>query len=155
MGQASIRAAIAPSISLALHANSVPSIRELAVENQGDQALTDLRLSLTAEPGFISGKAWSVSSIAAGATYHIPTLDFELDAGLLSRLEEATPARIKLSLTRGDEELARLDSELRLLARNQWSGIGHVPELICAFRRGSAGRPARWPPPTPRPWAPA
>ena len=133
MGQASIRAAVAPSISLALHANSVPSIRELAIENHSDRALTDLRLSLRAEPGFISGKAWNVSSIAAGATYHIPTLDFELDAGLLSRLEEAAPARIELSLTCGDEEVARIDSDVRLLARNQWSGIGHVPELICAF----------------------
>jgi len=133
MGQVSIRAAIAPSISLALHTNAVPSIRELAIENQSEQALADLRLTLTAEPGFVSGKAWNVSSVAAGATYHIPTLDFELDAGLLSRLEEAAPARIKLSLTHGEQELASLESELRLLARNQWSGIGHVPELICAF----------------------
>jgi hypothetical protein len=133
MGQVSIRAVIAPSISLALHANSVPSIRELVIENQSELALTDLRLMLTGEPSFISGKAWNVSSVAAGATYHIPTLDFELDAGLLSRLEEAAPARIKLSLTHGEEELASLESELRLLARNEWSGIGHVPELICAF----------------------
>jgi hypothetical protein len=33
----------------------------------------------------------------------------------------------------GADEIARLERPIELLARNQWGGIGHVPELVAAF----------------------
>lgn len=55
---------------------------------------------------------------------------------LLSRLTEAESASLHFELRsrkQSDEVLAKNDSTVELLARNQWGGIGHLPEMVAAF----------------------
>jgi hypothetical protein len=128
-----IEATIAPRLSLAFHQNAVPVLRELALVNNGDAGLDAVELTLSSEPPFLIPKTWHIDSIGAGQHFHVPKLDVTLDGALLSRLTEAESATAQLVATAAGEAVARLDVPIELLARNQWGGIGHMPEMVAAF----------------------
>lgn len=123
-------------LNLADFQNAVPALHELAVVNDTDAPICELTVSLRAEPPFIKPRTWSLDSVGAGETYHVTKLDVELDGALLSRLTEAEPATLLFELRSGrqpDEALASHQRRVELLARNQWGGIGHLPEMVAAF----------------------
>lgn len=131
----SIDLAFAPKVSFALHQNSVPVLRELAVVNSGQEAWEDLVLSLASEPSFFQPRNWWLSRVSPEQRYNISDLDLSLDGGQLARLSEAEKGEVRLELRRGDEVLCQLARPVELLARNQWGGLNQFPELIAAFVR--------------------
>lgn len=128
-----IHAALAPKLNLAFYQNSVPVLRELAVINDGEKPLKNVELGLISDPAFIKPKNWRIEVVDAGQHYRITNLDLALDGGLLGRLTEAETAQSSFALKAEGEIIARLDKQIELLPRNQWGGIGHMPELIAAF----------------------
>lgn len=131
-----LRVSAVAKLNLADFQNAVPALHELAVVNETPQAISELTLSLTSEPAFIKPRTWSLDAVGAGETYHLSKLDVQLDGALLSRLTEAEPATLAFELRSGKEPdvvLARQEQTVELLARNQWGGIGHLPEMVAAF----------------------
>ena len=128
-----IRAGLAPNLNLAFYQNSVPVLRELSVINDGKEHLRGVELILISEPAFIKPRTWRVDAIDAGQNYRITDLDVTLDGGLLGRLTEAEIAQTSFILKADGEMIARFDQQIKLLPRNQWGGIGHMPEIIAAF----------------------
>ncbi len=63
LASASIEAAIAPKLSLALHHNAVPVLRELAILNNGDAPLEGIELTLGSEPAFFRPKTWRIDRV--------------------------------------------------------------------------------------------
>ena len=90
-------------------------------------------LILLSEPAFIKKKNWHIDVIEAGQHYRITDLDIVLDGALLGRLTEAETAHVRFALKTKDITLALTDVSIELLPRNQWGGIGHMPEMIAAF----------------------
>ena len=131
----SIDLAFAPKVSFALHQNSVPVLRELAVVNNGQDTWEELTLSLDSEPAFFRPRVWRLSRLSPEQRYSITDLDLSLDGGQLSRLTEAEKGEVRLAVQRGDRVLCRLERPVELLARNQWGGLGQFPELAAAFVR--------------------
>jgi hypothetical protein len=124
---------LAPELNLSFYQNSVPVLREVAVSNDGEESLQEVELTLLSEPAFIKPKNWRIDAIKPGQRYRVTDLDVVLDGALLGRLTEAETAQATLVLKAGDKTVAHLDKVIRLLPRNQWGGIGHMPELIAAF----------------------
>ena len=122
-----------PKVNLAYYQNSVPVLHELVVLNEGEESLEEIELALSSEPAFIKPKKWIINTIAAGQRFHIKDLDVTLDGALLGRLTEAETAQLNFVLRTGGEEIARSEKPMELLARNQWGGIDHMPEMIAAF----------------------
>jgi len=123
-------------LNLASFQNAVPALHELAIVNETLTPIRELTLSITSEPAFLKPRIWSIDAVDAGETYHIGDLDIQLDGAMLSRLTEAEPATLRLELrSRKDPEtiVAQLEQVVELLARNQWGGIGHLPEMAAAF----------------------
>ena len=54
-------------------------------------------------------------------------------ASFLLDLTEAMTGSVTLVLRRDDEELARVDHSVEVLARNEWGGYAAMPELVAAF----------------------
>ncbi len=124
---------MAPKINLAYYQNAVPVLRELAIVNESEESLQDLELTLSSEPAFIKEKTWRVDVVEASQKYHLKDLDIELDGALLGRLTEAETAQVSFSLSSGGEVVVCSGVETELLARNQWGGIDHMPDMIAAF----------------------
>lgn len=128
-----IQASLSPKVNLAFHQNAVPVLRELAIINAGQESLTDVVMTLSSEPSFVKTKSWHLDHIGGEQDYHLRELDVSLDPALLGRLIEAEAAQVVLSLAVADEEMARAVYPIELLPRNQWGGVGHMPEMLAAF----------------------
>jgi very-short-patch-repair endonuclease len=128
-----IQATLSPRLNLAFHQNSVPFLRELTVVNETEAPLQDIEITLASDPPFLKPRAWRIESVSAGQTYHLPDLDVAVDGPMLARLIEAERAQVVFTLKAKGATLNTLEHPVELLARNQWGGIGHVPEMIAAF----------------------
>lgn len=130
-----IEATLTPRLNLAFHRNAVPVLRELVLVNDGDAPLEAVELTLTSEPAFLAPKTWRIDAVPAGQRTHVPKLDVTLDGAMLGRLTEAESATVTITaaVAGNPEPVARTERSLELLARNQWGGVGIMPEMIAAF----------------------
>ncbi|WP_205215643.1 DUF4011 domain-containing protein [Azospirillum brasilense] len=130
-----IEATLTPRLNLAFHQNAVPVLHELVLVNDGDAPLEAVELTLTSEPAFVAPKTWRIDAVPAGQRYHLPKLDVTLDGAMLGRLTEAESATVTITAAAAGnpEPVARTERSLELLARNQWGGVGNIPEMIAAF----------------------
>lgn len=132
-GGVRLDATLSPKVSLAFHQNAIPILRELAVVNDGEQPIEDLELVLSSEPPFLKPRVWRISRVGARQRVTVADLDVALDGAVLARLTEAERTQAVFSLRRYEAEITRLERPVELLARNQWGGVGHVPDLVAAF----------------------
>ena len=54
----SLTVTAAGKVNLALQQNAVPILRELAVENVGEEDLAELKLVLESDPAFLQPREW-------------------------------------------------------------------------------------------------
>ncbi len=128
-----ISAALAPKFNLAFFQNSVPILLELAVINDSERDLSNLKLTLSSSPSFIKTRTWRIDTVSMGQKFHISERDLQLDSAMLARLNEAESVQISLTLADKDESIADFERNIELLPRNQWGGIDHMPEMVAAF----------------------
>ena len=131
-----LQVAVVPRLNLAAFQNAVPALHELAIVNDTPEPIADLTLKVVSEPAFLRPRSWQLATVGAGETYHLGDLDVQLDGALLSRLTEAESAMLRFELraaAQPDTVLAQHESVVELLARNQWGGIGQLPEMVAAF----------------------
>lgn len=131
-----LQVSVVEKLNLADFQNSVPALHELAIINETLVPINDLVITITSEPAFLKPRVWSIDVVGVGETYHLAGLDIQLDGALLSRLTEAEPATLRFELRSSKEPetvIALTERVVELLARNQWGGIGHTPEMVTAF----------------------
>lgn len=131
-----IRATLATKINLADFQNAVPVVRELAVANDTENDIKQIRLVVSSEPSFFKAKTWHIDHVGAGATARISDLDISLDGPLLGRLTEAEKACITFKLVTAEEtpvDVAAFEATVELLPRNQWGGLSSSPDMVAAF----------------------
>jgi very-short-patch-repair endonuclease len=131
-----LHASASRKLNLADFQNSVPTLHELVIVNETLSPINDLTLQLTSEPPFVKPRVWNVESVGAGESYHLRDLDVQLDSSHLSRLTEAESASLYFELRsskQSEEVISKCEATVELLARNQWGGIGHLPEMVAAF----------------------
>ncbi|CAK0749092.1 AAA domain-containing protein [Azospirillaceae bacterium] len=135
-----IEATITSRLNLAFHQNAAPVLRELTLINDGAAPFHNIELMLDSEPEFLVRRIWRIDAIGPQQRVPILKLDVGLKGAMLGRLTEAeTATAIFTAVTSHNKtdddktELARLVLPIELLARNQWGGLGHMPEMIAAF----------------------
>lgn len=128
-----IQSTLAPKINLAFHQNALPFVSELEIINDLDSPLEQVELCICSAPPFLRSNTWRIDSVGSGQHYRLEDLDVALDSGLLGRLSEAEAAEVSIVLSSGGQELVRETTRVDLLGRDQWGGIGQLPELIAAF----------------------
>ncbi len=128
-----IHSDLAGSINYACHQNSVPFLKSLKVRNHGASSVRDLKLTLEVSPRFAQSRVWHIARIEPGQELEIFDRKIDLEPQYLSGLNEAERGRVDLCLLTGNEELVRVSSDIRVLARDEWGGFSSGPELLAAF----------------------
>lgn len=126
------------SINFACAQNDVAIVERLAINNSTDDALTDVRIALRFSPPVIPERTWRVDRIAPKEKCEInelstPPLDIERLAGLNEKENGELEFRVEAPGLQTITEKRRI----RLLARDQWGGVGDVPHILAAFVSGS------------------
>lgn len=129
----SVESEFCPSVNYASYQNSVPVLRRLRVCNRSDRPLTQLRLELNSEPAFLKPKTWIIDRVESESTVTISDNDVRLDAAYLNGLNEAERGSVRLTLHDEDSVLFESETDLRVLARDEWGGVASMGELLSAF----------------------
>ncbi|MBI5463134.1 MAG: DUF4011 domain-containing protein, partial [Gammaproteobacteria bacterium] len=125
---------IAPKVNLALQQNAVPVIRELNLANNTDKQIENLTLRVDAEPAFCHSRQWVVDRLLAASRFTLADIKLDLSQPFLAELTEAVRGNLVFTLNDADGcELLSIREDIEVLARDEWGGIGHLPEIISAF----------------------
>ncbi len=131
---------VAPKISFASQQNTIALIKELRVENTSAEVLENLVLTLTSSPGILDEKTWDIQQINPGCFTTISNRTINLDASMLFDLTESMRAELKFELAKVSTEggaqyevIATATSELEVLPKNHWGGVGSMIELLPAY----------------------
>lgn len=120
-------------INYAMQQNDVPIVKVLHVENRGDEPLRDVGIRITADPEFAAEWTTRISLISERATYNVEAIDLALSSQYLGMLTERVAGHLWFGVTQGNEVLLRHSRPVELLARDEWSGLGSLPEILAAF----------------------
>lgn len=133
MGAISLRAEIDRRINFAMQQNDVPIVKSVQVENGSAEPLRGLRLQICAEPAFAEPWHIGIDFIAGRTTYNVTAVDLALSTSVLGELTERVRGRLRLAVFCGAECLAERQEDVQLFARDEWSGLASLPEILAAF----------------------
>lgn len=120
-----------PSVNYAMARAGVKTCVSCVVENGDDADWQDVTLQVSGE--MIDFSEIHLESIAAGSRVQIEQLRIEAKKDILLKATEATDTTFELVLCIAGEEQLRQQQPIRLLAYEEWAGIGIMPELLAAF----------------------
>ena len=126
---------ILPKLNLALQQNAVPLIHDLEIVNNAQTSLENVELLLQADPPVCSPQTWRIERIAPEHRLQLPERALNLSAQYLSELQEAVNATLSFRLIVAGTEILSKNVQLEVLSKDEWGGVGHIPEIAAAFVR--------------------
>ncbi|MAG55752.1 MAG: hypothetical protein CMJ83_05635, partial [Planctomycetes bacterium] len=121
------------SINWALQQNDVPVVKLLRVRNDGREPLEDLVVRIGIASGIATPAVVRVARIAPGATWNLDTVDLALDPEALASQVERESTTLDVTVSIGEEVVARVERPIAVLAWNEWGGVSVLPEIVAAF----------------------
>jgi hypothetical protein len=134
-GEVSLSIVVSNHISAAFHQNSVPTIREITVENGMDRDLIDLEIEVASEPDFAAALKVRIDRVPAKSTQHVRSPNLPLSIAFLRKLTEAVQGELRFTLKEQGAEIAGEVKSIHLLPPSHWGGTSASPELLAAFVR--------------------
>lgn len=128
-----VEAVINDDINYALWQNRVPVVRYINITNIDTEDISDIVLSMKFEPEIAKEYEYRIDTIPAGTTLNISPVETVLSPEYLYTLNEKTGAYIHLEIRSAEGVLYAYDKQLSILAFNEWSGTGFMPETLASF----------------------
>ncbi|MDR1085294.1 MAG: DUF4011 domain-containing protein [Deltaproteobacteria bacterium] len=129
----SIEAVATSRTSFALIQNSIPVINYIEVTNNGSIHLENAKVNISSAPEFFKAREYILPPIEPDETYRLDEIDLSYDHSHLSHLNEAEKGLLRIEILEDDKLLAESESDIELLARNQWGGLAECQESVTAF----------------------
>ncbi len=122
-----------PAISYAVQQNRIPVIKRLQVGNRSDCSYYHLHLSITSDPVFSDRFETIIPGLAPGELYTIHTVPLILSHRFFREVTSPIHGMLTIEITHHRSSLIRESFPVRVLACDQWGGLGSLPELLSAF----------------------
>jgi len=120
-------------INFAMQQNDVPVVKSLQIVNHSTQQIRDVRLRITAEPAFAREWSTDIASIDPDATYNVRGVSLQLSPKFLEDLTERLRGEFRIKVSAGGHVVQQSAEAVELLARDEWSGLSSLPEILAAF----------------------
>lgn len=124
----------AGQLSVAMVENSVPLVARISLTNTSGSALSNLTVELALLPDFSAKWTAHVSAIPPGGTFHLDTIELQLDRDRLVNQLERSHAELMVWVRSGagDLPIATRSVPVDVLAYNEWSPRT-VPHVLAAY----------------------
>jgi hypothetical protein len=122
-----------PTVNFAMQQNDVPMVKTVRLRNEGAEELRELVVHVWGEPAFMLPWSGRVAAIAPGSTYNIELPAIELSATFLLELTERLVGAVCAEVVRDGQTVGQFRQKIEVLAREQWSGMRSLPEILTAF----------------------
>src|SRR4051794_39900924 len=75
---------VSDHVNVAFFQNAIPFLQGISVTNNLGEDLSDITVSYSSEPSFLTPGSIAISGIKSGSQHHLPAPDLKLDQALLS-----------------------------------------------------------------------
>jgi hypothetical protein len=113
--------------------NAVPLVHSVVIENPGTSEVSSLVVEFSSTPAFARPRRWIVDRVEAGEHVPLRDVDVEIDPAYLDRLDEAERGVLSFRVLAGSTPIAATTLPVRVLARDEWGGMGSMAELLPAY----------------------
>lgn len=120
-------------INYAMQQNDVPVVQSLQVENRSEYPLNDCRVRISADPEFAAEWKADIAQIGPSSAYKLESVDLSLSPRFLFQLTERLNGLLRFEIIHNGKVLFEKSEQVTLLARDEWGGLGSLPEMIAAF----------------------
>ena len=124
-----------PKLNLALQQNAIPLIQDLGIKNNTQEPFERVELVLQSDPPVCQQQIWMMERIGPEVHFRLPERALNISAKFLSELQEAVRAVLSFRLLVSGQEVCHKDVPLEVLSKDEWGGVGHIPEITAAFVR--------------------
>ncbi len=120
-------------INFAMVQNYIPIFRSIAIKNNGDTELKNVRIKVTFQPEFAMEYESPPMDLQQGAEVEISPVKIAVNSEYLKNLTENISGEIKIQAFQGDVQITEISRNIAVLAYDQWSGLLTYPEIISSF----------------------
>ncbi len=120
-------------VNYAMQQNDIPLIRSLRFTNSSPDPLRDVVATVTATSAACKPLELRLPALESGGTIRVSPVDLRLEPAALANQVERELGELRVEVRQGDEVIANHTQPLEVLAFNQWTGMGALPELLAAF----------------------
>lgn len=128
-----IDVAIDRRINFAMQQNDVPAIKALQIRNLSPEPLRDLHLRVAPQPEFADPWETRIECVGPDSTYELPKIDLALSPTYLRDVTERVRGQLRFELFQDGQRIAEQVEPVEILARDEWSGLSSLPEILAAF----------------------
>ena len=128
-----IEATLSSVLNYSLQQNHVSFLKDLIVYNDTDADVADAQLKITSEPAFVLPYTKPLLLLPSGQGVNAGLLDLKISPDFLANLTERLSGLLSIEISKNGATLHSETLAVDVLAYDQWSGLGFLPELIAAF----------------------
>lgn len=126
-----VRLEYLPCINYAMIHNHVPSCYFCELSNNADVDWKHIKVAI--DGTLIKHSECVIDTLPKGQTVQINTLEIVPEGDKLLELTEGVDSHFDLTVTFSDEKVYQQTFPIQLMAYEQWTGAGIMPELLAAF----------------------
>jgi len=128
-----ITADICEAVNFAMQQNHVPIVRQIKINNNSDNDIEHIKLSITTDPDVADEWSIRISSIPAGQEYKLDKINLHLSATRLFELTERVNGSVIVQISDESGVLVQEKYGIAFLSHDEWSGAYTYPEFLAAF----------------------
>jgi very-short-patch-repair endonuclease len=122
-----------PAVNYAIQQNRTPLVRKIIIENRSEEDWSDLKVRIECEPDFANNWEQQIEYLPHGQSFDLQAEGLRLSSRFLSELTEKLAGELTLTISVKGTLLYKETYPVDILAYDQWSGIGALPEMLSAF----------------------
>lgn len=120
-----------PCLNYSVLSNGISACSKFVIENHDTADWHNVTVRIKGEA--IKEKEWRIDTIRCNGTFQLQDVAIEPDTEVLVSSTESIKTSFTLSIEHGDVKLIEKECHITLLAYDQWTGSGIMPELIASF----------------------
>ena len=126
-----LRVEYLPCLNYAMALNGRKNLEYCEITNDTAEDWQTIKVMVSGD--LIQPEEATIDTIPAGATIRITTLHVMPDIDKLREQTESIETKFRISIHDADQELLSKEYAIRMLAFDEWPGVGVMPETLAAF----------------------
>lgn len=122
-----------PSINFAMQQNHVPVVRKLFIKNISGAEIPDITVEIKTDLDFATIWTRQTGTLIQEESLNWTDIDIKMNAAFLAGMTEKLNSSLLVTVFSNTNILYQSKYTIDILAYDQWSGAGIIPEMIAAF----------------------
>ncbi len=120
-------------LNISLYLNNISFIRELSIENSGNDDTGPVDIKISADLNFIEPYTYTINKVPAKTDVKIPLKDLKINRGYLSSISETEKIRVTITVEENKQQVYQTTFAIEVHPLEYFAGFQILPELITAY----------------------